>query len=123
MVLPTRPAHSASTPDFTLRYPGHSASPPAYTRPGGQWHHERMGIHFMHVLSVLFGWPAGIVLGNLIANMSWLPVQWAALHVKLRAHQGAVHDRLDDILSRLEACPNCGHRRSEADLQPSHEPS
>jgi hypothetical protein len=30
-----------------------------------------------------------------------------------------VHDHLDHLERLLDACPNCGHRRSEPDLLPS----
>lgn len=86
----------------------------------GQWHHGDMN-HLQHhvwlILVVMFAWPAGIVVGNLIANVVWLPVQWLGLHLKLAAHHGAIHDRLDAIVAHLDACPNCGYRRSEGDLQ------
>lgn len=78
----------------------------------------------MHnVLVTLFAWPAGILLGNLLANLVWLPVQWLGLHLKLSAHNGSIHARFDELITHLDACPNCGHRRSEADLLPGHEPS
>jgi hypothetical protein len=80
-------------------------------------------MHLGYIFLTLFAWPAGIVLGNLIANFFWLPVQWTGLHLKLAAHHGKVHDKLDDILARLDACPNCGHSRSAADLQPRDEAS
>lgn len=76
-----------------------------------------------HVLVTLFAWPAGILLGNMLANFAWLPVQWFGLHLKLSAHHAAMGARMDAILARLDACPNCGHRRSEDDLLPGHEPS
>jgi hypothetical protein len=76
--------------------------------------------HELWVLVViLFAWPAGIVVGNLIASFLWLPVQWTGLHLKLAAHHGALHDRFDKLEALLDGCPNCGHRRSEADLLPS----
>jgi hypothetical protein len=56
----------------------------------------------IHVLLILFGWPAGIVLGNLMANVFWLPIQWAGLHLKLAAHARALHDRLDSQDAALE---------------------
>lgn len=71
------------------------------------------------LLVILFAWPAGIVVGNLIASFLWLPIQYLGLHIKLAAHHGALHDRFDAIERLLEACPNCGHRRSEPDLLPS----
>lgn len=74
-------------------------------------------IESMHnILVTLFAWPAGILIGNLIANLAWLPVQWAGLHLKLAAHHA-------EIMERLDACPHCGRRRSEADLLSGHEPS
>lgn len=82
-----------------------------------------MSIPIGHILLTLFAWPAGILLGNLLANLVWLPIQWAGLHLKLAAHHNRVHERFDDILARLDECPQCGHRRSAADLQPGQEPS
>lgn len=39
----------------------------------------------IHVLGELFGWPAGIVVGNLIASALWAaPAAWH-LHAKLNA--------------------------------------
>lgn len=73
---------------------------------------------WLHILAVLFAWPAGIVLGNLIANIFWLPVQWLGLHAKLATHHAALHAKLDLLMGRLDECPGCGHRWSEADLQP-----
>lgn len=75
------------------------------------------------LLVILFAWPAGIVVGNLIANLVWLPVQWVGLHLKLASHHGAIHDHLTAIERALEACPNCGHRRSDASLLPSMQAS
>ena len=46
----------------------------------------------MTVLSDLFGWPNGIVTGNLV----WLPFQYAAIAWRLARHHTAVHGRLDD---------------------------
>ena len=70
------------------------------------------------ILIILFGWPAGIVLGNLLASVCWLPVQWVGLNLKLATHHSALHTRLDRLEHLLEACPDCGHRRSGADLLP-----
>ena len=79
-----------------------------------------MSLHPLTVfLLTLFSWPAGIVVGNLIASFLWLPIQYLGLHIKLAAHHGALHDRLDRIERLLEPCPNCDHHRSEADLLPS----
>lgn len=47
------------------------------------------------VLLVLFAWPAGIVLGNLLANVCWLPIQWLGLHLKLKQHHDDTHGHLD----------------------------
>lgn len=78
-----------------------------------------MSLHSLTAfLLVLFAWPAGIVVGNLIASVLWLPVQWAGLHLKLAAHHVELHDRLDKIENMLDACPGCGVRRSEARLLP-----
>ena len=73
----------------------------------------------LSILAALFAWPAGIVLGNLVANLFWLPLQWLGLHFKLKSMHGLTHDKLDAILMLLDACPDCGHRRSEADLLPT----
>lgn len=75
-----------------------------------------MHLNLVGILVTLFGWPAGILLGNLLANVFWMPLQYIALHVRLSVHHGALHDKLDDILVRLDACPACGHSRSDADL-------
>lgn len=82
-----------------------------------------MHIHFAYIIITLFGWPAGILLGNILANLAWLPVQWFGLHLKLASHHGALHARLDEVMARLDACPACGHRRSEDDLLSRDEPS
>lgn len=63
-------------------------------------------------LLVLFTWPTGIVVGNLIASLMWVPVQWVGVHMRLRAH-------LDELKEMLDPCPHCGNRRSGADLLPS----
>jgi len=58
------------------------------------------------VLLVLFSWPGGIVVGNLLANFAWLPVQYLGLHLKMAAHHAALHARLDDqdtALSEIRA--------------------
>jgi hypothetical protein len=77
--------------------------------------------HALDVLVTMFGWPAGIVLGNLIANVAWLPLQWLGLTIKLKSHHSALHERLDEIEARLGPCPDCGHRRSAADLLRHHD--
>ena len=85
----------------------------------GQWHHGDMRHELWVLLIILFGWPAGIVVGNLLANLVWLPVQWVGLHLKLAAHHNALHGQLARIEHLLEACPHCGHRRSDPSLLPS----
>lgn len=62
-------------------------------------------------LLVLFTWPSGIVVGNLIASLMWVPVQYVGVHLRLQAH-------LDELREMLGPCPHCGNRRSEADLLP-----
>ena len=69
-------------------------------------------MHPSSILLTLFGWPAGILVGNLIANVIWIPLQWAGIHLRLKAH-------LRDLTALLDDCLNCGHRRSSADLLPS----
>lgn len=69
-------------------------------------------MHLMSILLTLFGWPGGILLGNLLANFFWMPLQWAGIHLRLESH-------LRDLTALLDDCPNCGHRRSSADLLPS----
>lgn len=76
--------------------------------------------HFLDVLHTLFGWPAGIVLGNLIASLAWLPIQWVGLHLKLKSHQSALHARLDVLEAKLEPCAACGHH-SGPDLLRHHD--
>lgn len=81
-------------------------------------HHANM---LTYVLLVLFGWPGGIVLGNLLANIFWLPVQWAGLHLKMAAHHAAVHSRLDDQDAALDAILahlGLGRASSGSDLPP-----
>jgi hypothetical protein len=51
------------------------------------------------VLSDLFGWPGGILLGNLV----WLPIQYAAIAWRLARHHKAVHGRLDGQDDQLAA--------------------
>jgi hypothetical protein len=77
-----------------------------------------MSIHYAYILLTLFGWPAGIVLGNLLANLFWLPIQYLGLHLKLATHHDALHARLDSIERLLEPCPSCADRRSEPGLLP-----
>ena len=55
------------------------------------WNH-----HLTIILYTMFSWPAGIVLGNLMASVLWVPIQWFGVQVKLREHHIAVHARLDD---------------------------
>lgn len=68
-------------------------------------------MHLHTILLTLFGWPGGILLGNLLANIVWVPLQWAGIRLHLQAHLRSIVELLDD-------CPSCGHRRSAADLQP-----
>lgn len=75
-----------------------------------------MHLNLLGILVTLFGWPGGILLGNLLANVFWLPLQYTALHMRLAVHHGALREGMDLILSRLDACPECGHRRSDVDL-------
>lgn len=79
---------------------------------GKQWHDGAM--HLKIILLTLFGWPAGIVLGNLLASIAWVPVQWAGVHLRLESH-------LREVRALLDTCPNCGHRRSAPDLLPEHD--
>ena len=59
------------------------------------------------------------MLGNLLANVLWLPVQWAGLHLKLTAHHAAVHARMDVQDAELAAIRALlEHRRSQPDLLP-----
>lgn len=69
-------------------------------------------MHLHAILLTLFGWPGGILLGNLIANVVWIPIQWAGIHLRLESH-------LRDLTALLDDCPNCGNRRSRPDLLPS----
>jgi hypothetical protein len=69
-------------------------------------------MHLTSILLTLFGWPGGIVLGNLLASIAWLPLQWLGIHLRLESH-------LRDLTLLLDDCPNCGHRRSAPDLLPS----
>lgn len=55
------------------------------------------------LLIILFGWPNGIVVGNLLANLAWLPAQYLGLHLKMRMHHAAVHARLDGQDAALDA--------------------
>jgi hypothetical protein len=60
-------------------------------------HHHSVILSCLHDL---FGWPSGILLGNLV----WLPVQYAAIAWRLARHHRAVHGRLnnqDDALARI----------------------
>lgn len=50
-------------------------------------------VHFYHDC---FDWPNGVVIGNLLASMLWVPVQWFGIHVRLAAHHAEVHKHLDD---------------------------
>jgi len=65
------------------------------------WHHL---VQFYHDC---FDWPSGVVIGNLLASLLWVPVQWLGIHARLAAHRAAMHDRLDEqdkyILARFDA--------------------
>lgn len=49
-------------------------------------------LHFYHDC---FDWPTGVVIGNLLASLLWVPVQWIGIRIRLAAHHAEVHDRLD----------------------------
>jgi hypothetical protein len=63
-------------------------------------HHANM---LAYILLTLLGWPSGILLGNLLANFVWLPIQYLGLHLKMAAHHAAVHGRLDEQDTMLAA--------------------
>lgn len=74
-----------------------------------------------YILVTLFSWPGGIVLGNVLANLFWMPLQWLWLRFKLAAHHGAIHERLDSQDTVLAAI--AGHlgielASSGSDLHP-----
>jgi hypothetical protein len=48
----------------------------------------------IHLLAVLFGWPNGIVLGNLIASALWAAPALFHLHRKISRHH---REQLDAI--------------------------
>lgn len=51
---------------------------------------------FTYILYTLLGWPAGIILGNLLASVVWSSIfEW-----RLRVHHGKLHKRLDAIERR-----------------------
>lgn len=64
------------------------------------------------VLLILFGWPTGILVGNLLASTLWVPLQWLGIHLKLRAHRRDLHARMDVQDQALEEIRNLlrGHR-------------
>jgi hypothetical protein len=53
------------------------------------------GHHLYLIFLTMFAWPAGIVLGNLMASLLWVPVQWAGIHLRLTAHNAAMQARMD----------------------------
>jgi hypothetical protein len=82
-----------------------------------------MSHHLCAILVTLFGWPGGILLGNLLANMAWVPLQWLGIHLRIKSAHSGLHARLDGLEALLGDCPACGHRRSAADLQTAHDGS
>lgn len=84
------------------------------------------------VLHDLFHWPDGIVVGNLIASLLWIPVQWTGMHLRLKAHSAATHARLDaqdDVLANQDVILADMReilddlRSSQAGLQRKHDSS
>lgn len=55
------------------------------------------------LLLVLFGWPGGILLGNLLANVVWIPIQWTWLHLKLAEQHRHLHARIDGLEEKIDA--------------------
>ena len=76
------------------------------------WHNV---LHFYHDC---FDWPNGIVIGNLLASVLWVPVQWFGVKVRLAAHHAEVHARLDDqdsyIRERFDAQDEFMRQRLDA---------
>ena len=64
------------------------------------------GHHLELIFLTLFAWPAGIVLGNLLASLLWVPIQAFGIQLRLRAHHKEMHARLDSqdtyILERFD---------------------
>lgn len=82
-----------------------------------------MSIHYAYIFLTLFAWPAGIVLGNLLASFMWVPIQWLGVHLKLKHHSESLHARFDRLEALLDPCPGCGQRRSAGELhQPDSTP-
>lgn len=59
------------------------------------WH------HVADVFLTLFRYPDGIVVGNLVASVLWIPVQWLGTHLLLRRHARKVGSMLDEHHHRL----------------------
>lgn len=60
---------------------------------------------FTHILNEMFSWPAGIVVGNLIASfMIWFPhFVWAHRdHRKVYAHITALHEKHDALHEKID---------------------
>jgi len=55
----------------------------------------------MHFLSTIFSWPNGIVVGNLLASVLWVPVGAAGTYLIERHHHKKLHAKLDAIHDHL----------------------
>jgi len=84
-------------------------------------HVHALWLNLLHFCLTLFRYPDGIVLGNLLASLLWLPLQWLGIHLRLKGHQVELHARFDELKLLLDACPECGHRRSGQDLLRQHD--
>jgi hypothetical protein len=67
----------------------------------------------IHILSVLFSWPDGIVVGNLIASALWAVPAVAHLDRLAKRH----HREHMELLRRHRAADSQGHEDARGDAQ------
>jgi len=51
----------------------------------------------MNILYIMFSWPQGIVVGNLIANVLWVTPGFIVMHILHRRHFGRLHSRISEL--------------------------
>lgn len=58
--------------------------------------------HIGHVLWQLFYWPAGIVLGNLIASFLWEPMSQIMHSIRMHKHRNDIKAHIDSKMSDVK---------------------